>query len=283
MQKYIATAIKKDVNNPEPKGETPAINVDVFVRLLNDSLATIYSDNGVTTITQPLKTDNKGRVEFYAANDRYKIIYDLPSGQVSDVDIILEDPEDRKATQQQAIDGADDSQFMTPLRTHQSFNQYGLGNYAPISDFWQGEGGVITTEGLQFFGTQGSFNSSISNNCYRNSSGQITFTNKNALTQGEGAILEFSALGLDYRTGSASGITLSDITLTCKRDGTFKYNGFDIFHKDNIKSIQNASGGTVSNNATVSGSSLNPPQSGTWRNVSGNDVENNDYGLFMRD
>lgn len=98
MQKYIGIAIKKDVNNPLPLGETPAVNVDVFVNLTTGPLATIYSDNGLTPITQPLKTDANGRFEFYAANGRYNITYDLPSGQITDEDILLDDPADETLT-----------------------------------------------------------------------------------------------------------------------------------------------------------------------------------------
>lgn len=98
MQKYIGVAIKKDVNNPTPEGETPAVNVDVFINLTTGPLATIYSDNGVTTVTQPLKTDTNGRFEFYAANGRYNITYDLPSGQIVDEDILLDDPADESST-----------------------------------------------------------------------------------------------------------------------------------------------------------------------------------------
>jgi hypothetical protein len=55
-----------------------------------------------------------------------------------------------------------------------------------------------------------------------------------------------------------------------------------VFHSGILSSLQNASGSTVIANATVAGSSLNPAQDGTWRNISGNDVLNNAYGLFER-
>lgn len=44
---------------------------------------------------------------------------------------------------------------------------------------------------------------------------------------------------------------------------------------------QNQSGASVASNNTVAGSALNPANSGTWRNVSGNNIENNGYGLWL--
>jgi hypothetical protein len=46
---------------------------EVYVRKQSDStLATIYSDNGVTTKANPTTTDNDGEWFFYAADDTYK-------------------------------------------------------------------------------------------------------------------------------------------------------------------------------------------------------------------
>jgi hypothetical protein len=58
------------------------------------TLATIYSDNGITTIANPTTTSNTGRVEFYAADGRYDIIVSKTGyNNVSIPDIILDDPE----------------------------------------------------------------------------------------------------------------------------------------------------------------------------------------------
>lgn len=96
MQKYIGTAIKKDVNNPEPIGETPAVNVDVRVVVTSTgALANIYSDNGTTIIDQNnYKTDANGNHEFYAENGRYTIRYLLADGTVEYTDISLFDIDD---------------------------------------------------------------------------------------------------------------------------------------------------------------------------------------------
>lgn len=96
MQKYIGTAIKKDVNNPSPAGETPAVNVDVRVVVTSTGApANIYSDNGTTIIDQnTYKTDANGNHEFYAANGRYTIRYLLADGTIEYTDILLFDIED---------------------------------------------------------------------------------------------------------------------------------------------------------------------------------------------
>lgn len=57
---------------------------------------------------------------------------------------------------------------------------------------------------------------------------------------------------------------------------------FEIYSDANFNSLQNTSGGTVTSNGTVAGSSLTPTQAGTWRNVSGNDILNNGYGLWRK-
>ena len=123
MQKYIGTAIKKDVNNPLPAGETPAVGASVTVRLQStNALATIYSDNGVATISQPIITDSGGRYEFYAANDRYKIEYDYNGATTTIEDVSMLDIDDvamqslTKATAAQAQAGTNDSAYMTPSK-----------------------------------------------------------------------------------------------------------------------------------------------------------------------
>jgi hypothetical protein len=95
MKRFNGTAIKKDVNNPTPVGNTPAVGVDVYVKLNSSgTLATIYSDNGVTPIVQPMTTGANGQFSFYAANERYNIEYSLPSGTLVVLDELLYDPDD---------------------------------------------------------------------------------------------------------------------------------------------------------------------------------------------
>jgi hypothetical protein len=65
MQKYI-----NDVK--EPDGDVVA-GASVTVRDANGELATLYSDNGVTTTPNPLTTDANGIFSFYAADGIYSL------------------------------------------------------------------------------------------------------------------------------------------------------------------------------------------------------------------
>ena len=91
MQRYDSDAIRSDLNI-DPAHQTPATNVDVYVRHLDNSLATIYSvnDNMSIPITQPLVTGSSGNFFFYAENGRYKL--DFSTGDTRP-DVILFDPE----------------------------------------------------------------------------------------------------------------------------------------------------------------------------------------------
>lgn len=90
MQKYF--------NNVANKNGRAVYNAFVTVSVHGGALATIYSDNGVTTAPNPLSTDHNGYFEFYAADGRYDITI-----QASDIDtevitdILLEDPADGSA------------------------------------------------------------------------------------------------------------------------------------------------------------------------------------------
>lgn len=50
----------------------------------------------------------------------------------------------------------------------------------------------------------------------------------------------------------------------------------------NLIYAQQTSGGTIASNATVSGASLVPAQTGTWRNICGNDILTTGYGLWLK-
>lgn len=101
MQKFNSSSIKKDVNNPTPAGETPAINVDVYIKSYPSNTASIvYNANNQSpgnAIPQPLQTDANGFIEFYAPNGRYNLEYILPSGVRVISDILINDPADSKA------------------------------------------------------------------------------------------------------------------------------------------------------------------------------------------
>ncbi len=66
---------------------------EVAVLDAQGALATLYSDNGTTALTNPTKTDANGTFAFYAANGRYTLRVTgtgLPTREVSDV--LLQDP-----------------------------------------------------------------------------------------------------------------------------------------------------------------------------------------------
>lgn len=261
MQKYIGTAIKKDVNNPAPAGETPAVNVDVRVVVTSTGeLATIYSDNGITTIDQNnYKTDANGNHEFYAANGRYTVRYLLASGTIEYTDIVLEDPNDRKATTAEAQAGTDDAKFMTPLKSHQAFKQYGYGALTS-SSLTSDPRGIGISSYL-------SYNSGTAN-C---PSGFGNIISVNRFGTAEAGLLFFdsqlNSIFFDIQSSGSPGTWLG-VT--------------ELWHQKNLINAQNTSGSTVTSNATVAGSGLTPVQSGTWRNIQTSDVPNNSYGIFKK-
>lgn len=93
MQKYL-----NNVQNVNSDGVlSPAIGASVTVNTLAGALATIYSDNGITPITNPIFTDGFGEFGFYAADGRYNLSINY-KGQITLVnDILLEDPADGSA------------------------------------------------------------------------------------------------------------------------------------------------------------------------------------------
>lgn len=85
MQKYIDSVI----------GETgrPVSGASVTVYLAGtQTLATIYSNNGVTTQANPLTTDSSGAFSFYAADGRYDIVVMKNNTSKIISDVLLEDP-----------------------------------------------------------------------------------------------------------------------------------------------------------------------------------------------
>ena len=53
----------------------PVVGAYVYVYHADGTLAVLFSDNGVTPTTNPLKTDSTGFYEFYCVSDTYKLIY----------------------------------------------------------------------------------------------------------------------------------------------------------------------------------------------------------------
>ena len=74
MKKYLNSVVAQFDTT---QGGNAALGTTVTVRLVETGAkATIYSDNGVTVIDNPLAVDSKGNYEFYAADGRYNIIQD---------------------------------------------------------------------------------------------------------------------------------------------------------------------------------------------------------------
>lgn len=71
----------------------------VEVRVTDDATglpAALYSDDGVTSLPQPLITDNNGGFAFYAANGEYTLTFSSQSITTFTRKIILDDPSDNK-------------------------------------------------------------------------------------------------------------------------------------------------------------------------------------------
>lgn len=70
----------------------------VTVNVLGGGLASLYSDNGVTVIDNPLTTNSVGHFEFYAADGRYSLSISVANVvTATETDILLEDPADGSA------------------------------------------------------------------------------------------------------------------------------------------------------------------------------------------
>lgn len=86
MQKYSDTVLMA--------GGQPAANVQVLVQSYPAlGTVTIYSDNGVTPVANPLTTDALGNFGFYAADGRYQLTISGPGIQTTvRSDVLLVDP-----------------------------------------------------------------------------------------------------------------------------------------------------------------------------------------------
>jgi hypothetical protein len=89
MQKYVNDITTVVDGKLEPLPNAP---VTVYVGGTS-TLATLYSDNGISTTTNPFISTNTGRVEFYAEDGRYDLIVSKTGyNSVSIPDIIFDDP-----------------------------------------------------------------------------------------------------------------------------------------------------------------------------------------------
>lgn len=76
-------------------GLRPLSGASVVVTDRNNGLpASLYSDDGITPLAQPLTTDNDGYFSFYAADGKYVLTFTGPRFATFTREVVLEDPED---------------------------------------------------------------------------------------------------------------------------------------------------------------------------------------------
>jgi hypothetical protein len=93
------------------------VGATVTVKDATGANATIYSDNGVTSMVNPLQTNPDGEYTFFASNGRYTVQI-VADGYGSDIitDVVLNDPDDRgnviSVTASRALTAADAGQWL---------------------------------------------------------------------------------------------------------------------------------------------------------------------------
>lgn len=76
-------------------GLRPLSGASVVVTDRNNGLpASLYSDDGITPLAQPLTTNNDGYFSFYAADGKYVLTFTGPRFATFTREVVLEDPED---------------------------------------------------------------------------------------------------------------------------------------------------------------------------------------------
>ena len=94
MQKTLIALVRK-IDDTAPGNDNAAQFEPVEIRNYpSNSLATIYSDNGITQISNPITSDNDGMTAFYAANGRYSLTFPNPSIPDRTDVLLLNDPAD---------------------------------------------------------------------------------------------------------------------------------------------------------------------------------------------
>lgn len=167
----------------------------------------------------------------------------------------------RKQTLAEALDGTDDSGAMSSIRVHQAFQQYGLG----------ADSVAVATQDLDLGRSTGCYIASLS-------------TNKPPAGASEGfwKTLQYDLANYSLQEWTDFGAALPRKFFRTEASGVFT-DWFEVHTTSSLVDAQNVSGSNIPPNNTVAGSSLSPPQTGTWRNVCGSDVANNGYGLFKKD
>ena len=113
MQKYS--------NNVQDTTGKAVVGAAITVNLPSGSLATIYSDNGITQTTNPIYSSLTGSFAFYAADGRYNIVITYGNNTVTLNDVIIEDSQD-------TLTFVDTGSLATFQSTTNSYNQIGIQN-----------------------------------------------------------------------------------------------------------------------------------------------------------
>lgn len=161
----------------------------------------------------------------------------------------------RKATTEEAENATNDNTAMTPLKVAQQ----AIKRLSQNLIYRMGAGSIFSKQDSNLEG------------------GEIRLEKADNSTLSGNVSIDLNAESLRFFEdgGSARGVFID--LKNCDSGASSK-----IFHSGILSSLQNVSGSTIMANASVAGSSLNPAQDGTWRNISGNDVLNDAHGLFER-
>ena len=253
-----------------------AAGVEFNVYNAGGGLATIYAQNGASPISQasPLVTDLNGRYEFYAENGRYSILFTdetiASQNDLTDVSIYEYGSAGARdvATTAEAIAGVSDK-LPNTSGVHAVLDEYGIGKGFPPTIVDYNKMGLLGSGFYRDLG--GSLNAPL---------GVIQSAVINIKRAGSGTEDEIDGGQLIIGT-KPNGIRVAGFRFAW--DTAYSNIPFvELYHTENLIHAQNVSGTTRGSNATISGANLNPAKTGTWRNVSGNDIFNTGYGLWER-
>lgn len=264
MRKFILQAINQF---DDTISGNAAANVEFNVYNNGGGLADIYTNDGSGLIDQssPLLTDANGKYEFYADNGRYSILFVDETialqNDLTDIAIYEYGSAGARdaATTAQALAGTA-GVIPDAAGVHAAFNQYGIGSRTLDVDVING--------------------SNIPSGLYR-----TPLTGGSPTGDGYWHTIFLNRTGINT---AAAVIQIKDGLTWGSPRMFFRVRGSastwstpsEVYHTGNLIHTQNLSGAAVTANATISGANLNPAKEGTWRNVSGNDVLNNGYGLW---
>lgn len=172
---------------------------------------------------------------------------------------------DEKASTAEAKAGTNDSKKMTPLKTFESFGQFGIGKSG--------------TNGNLDFDTVSSVRSGI----YSIDS-SVTLTPPSGQSNFEAYLITSTRVGLGSLAQQMQIYSPRAVPKLFIRTATSNVfsDWVEFINSEDLVFAQNISGAPILSNGNVPGASLNPPKTGTFKNVQTTDVPNNSYGIFTR-